>query len=58
MRERSITITTRQLELRQTEQGIFGLRRQWVIHYEMLVITFCIRCVRSERRPPEQRLRV
>jgi hypothetical protein len=54
MRERAITITSRQLELSQPQQGIFGLGRQRVIHHEMLVITFGIRCVRSERRSPEQ----
>jgi hypothetical protein len=58
MTERAVTITSCQLELRQTQQGIFRLGCQRVIHHEVLVITFGIRCVRSERRSPEQRLGV
>jgi hypothetical protein len=56
MGERAITIAPRQLELSQTKQGIFSLRRQRVIHYYVLVITLGICRIRSERCSPEKRL--
>jgi hypothetical protein len=58
MSESAITITSCQLELRQAQQGVFGLWCQRVIHHEVLVITFGISRVRSEGRSPEQRLGV
>jgi hypothetical protein len=53
MGERTVTITPCQLELCQTQQGIFGLGRQRIIHDEVFVITLGIRGIRSECRPPE-----
>jgi hypothetical protein len=55
MSERAVTIASRQLELRQTQQGIFSLGCQRVVHHQVLVVTFGIRRIRSERRSPEKR---
>jgi hypothetical protein len=58
VREGTVSITSCQLELSQTQQSVFGLGRQRVIDYQVFVITFRIGCIRSERRSPEQCLRI
>ena len=52
MDKRALPVTARKLELRQTQQGIFGLRREWIVDYYVLVVALRIRRVRCKTGSP------
>jgi hypothetical protein len=58
VRKSTVAIASGQFELSKAQQSVFGLWRQWVIDYQVLVITFRVGCIRSKRRSPEQSLRI
>src|SRR5258705_11653341 len=58
MDKRTFSIPTRKLELCETQQGIFCLGSEWVVHNYVLIVAFSIRCIRGKAGSPEQRLGV
>ncbi|MDP9202870.1 MAG: hypothetical protein M3P26_13190 [Gemmatimonadota bacterium] len=43
MAKRALSVPARKLQLRQTQQGIFGLRCEWIVDYYVLVVALRIR---------------
>jgi len=58
MRQRTITVTTCQLELREAQQRVLGLRRKRIIHDYVPVIALGIGGIRCQAGAPEECLRV
>src|SRR6202008_5167144 len=58
MRESTVSIPARELELRQPQQRVGSLWGKRIIDNYMLVITLGVGCTRGQASTPEKRLRI
>jgi hypothetical protein len=58
MDQRTISIPPRELQLRESKEGIFGLGSKGIIDHNVPVIAFSIRGAGGEACAPKQRLRI